>query len=138
MVEKNNFFINKMKAWQGSMAISDYRGIVSPAYYVCEIYNEKVYGKYIHYLLRNQLYIPEFRRLSTGMRIGQWDLNINDFMNIEVIIPTLEEQKNIVEYLEKKCTDIDRIIEKKEELIIELEVYKKSLIYECVTGKKEI
>lgn len=138
LVDVNDFVINKMKAWQGSMAISNYRGIVSPAYYVCEIYNKEIFGKYLHYLLRNQLYIPEFRRLSTGMRIGQWDLNINDFMNIEIIIPSIKEQQEIVEYLDKKCVEIDKLIDKKEQLILELENYKKSLIYECVTGKKEI
>lgn len=138
LVDIGDLVINKMKAWQGSMAISGYRGIVSPAYYVCDIYNDNIYRKYLHYLLRNQLYIPEFRRLSTGMRVGQWDLNINDFMNIPIIIPSIEEQQEIVEFLDKKCVEIDKLIDKKEQLILELENYKKSLIYECVTGKKEI
>lgn len=138
LVDVNDFVVNKMKAWQGSMAVSSYRGIVSPAYHVCEIYNKKIYNKYLHYLLRNQLYIPEFRRLSTGMRVGQWDLSIDDFMNIKVVVPELKEQINIVNYLDKKCEDINNIIEKKYKLIEELNRYKKSLIYECVTGKKEI
>ena len=53
-------------------------------------------------------------------------------------LPNIEEQNSIVEYLEKKCTGIDNAIEQKQNLIEKLTEYKKSLIYECVTGKKEI
>ena len=81
VVSKGNFVINKMKAWQGSMAVSEYDGIVSPAYYVCS-FTRDVHKKYIHYLLRDASYKPEYMRLSTGMRIGQWDLNIDDFLRI--------------------------------------------------------
>jgi len=57
---------------------------------------------------------------------------------LPVILPSLEEQQQIVEYLDKKVSEIDNLIAKKESLISEMEEYKKSLIYECVTGKKEI
>lgn len=76
-----------MKAWQGSLAISKYEGIVSPAYYVCEFRNAAVDKNYIHHLLRCVAYAQEFERLSTGMRIGQWDLGIDDFMLVPVILP---------------------------------------------------
>lgn len=137
-VEVGDFVINKMKAWQGSMAVSDYQGIVSPAYHVCSFKTNELNKKYFHYLLRNQLYLPEFRRLSTGLRIGQWDLGFEDFKQLPYLFPPLEEQNQIVEYLDKKTSEIDTLITKKEALIAELEEYKKSLIYECVTGKKEI
>ena len=135
-VEVGDFVINKMKAWQGSMAVSDYQGIVSPAYHVCSFKTNELNKKYFHYLLRNQLYLPEFRRLSTGLRIGQWDLGFEDFKQLPYLFPPLEEQNQIVEYLDKKTSEIDTLITKKEALIAELEEYKKSLIYECVTGKK--
>ena len=137
-VGKGDFVVNKMKAWQGSMALSDYEGIISPAYHVCEIINKNINKKYFHYLLRNQLYLPEYLRLSTGMRIGQWDLSFDDFANLLFVIPSYNEQQEIVDYIDKKIPEIDSLISKKEQLISELESYKKSLIYEYVTGKKEV
>ena len=137
-VEKGDFVINKMKAWQGSMAVSEYTGIISPAYHVCKFTNKNINKKYFHYLLRNQLYLPEFRRLSTGLRIGQWDLGFEDFKNLVFILPSDKEQMEIVVLLDKKCSEIDKLISNKEKIIEELEQYKKSLIYEYVTGKKEV
>lgn len=137
-VEIGDFVINKMKAWQGSMAVSNYNGIISPAYHVCQIINPNVFKRYFHHLMRNQLYIPEYTRLSTGMRIGQWDLSFDDFRNLPFIIPPMDEQIEIADYIDRKCAEIDTLISKKEQLITELEAYKKSLIYEYVTGKKEV
>lgn len=137
-VEIGDFVINKMKAWQGSMAVSNYNGIISPAYHVCQIINPNVFKRYFHHLMRNQLYIPEYTRLSTGMRIGQWDLSFDDFRNLPFIIPPMDEQIEIADYIDRKCSEIDTLISKKEQLITELEAYKKSLIYEYVTGKKEV
>lgn len=138
VVNKGDFVINKMKAWQGSMAVSECDGIVSPAYHVCEITNNRIFKKYFHYLLRNQQYLPEYLRLSTGMRIGQWDLGFDDFKNIPFIIPSYAEQQEIAEYIDEKCSEIDNLILYKEQLVAQIENYKQSLIYECVTGKKEV
>lgn len=138
VVDIGDFVINKMKAWQGSMAISKYRGIVSPAYHICTVDKRHLNLMYFHYLLRNKSYLPEYTRLSTGMRVGQWDLGFDDFKNLSFIIPSKQEQQEIVSYLDTKCSEIDKLIEKKEQLITELETYKKSLIYEYVTGKKEV
>ena len=60
LVDIGDFVINKMKAWQGSMAVSDYRGIISPAYYICYFTNEDINKRYIHYLLRNESYKDEY------------------------------------------------------------------------------
>ena len=120
------------------MAVSDFAGIVSPAYHVCEITNPTLNKRYLHHLLRNHLYIPEYTRLSTGMRIGQWDLGFDDFKNLPFIIPPIDEQAEIVEYIENGLSQYDTLIAKKTALLTELETYKKSLIYEYVTGKKEV
>ena len=138
VVNKGDLVINKMKAWQGSMAVSDYDGIVSPAYHVCIITNPEINIKYLHYLLRNQQYLPEYRRLSTGLRIGQWDLGFEDFRNIPFILPPFDEQEEIVEFIENKLNLIDELIAQKEAFLTELDSYKASLIFECVTGKKEV
>lgn len=136
-VKPGYLVINKMKAWQGSMGVSDFEGIVSPAYFIFEFIDDSFDRKYIHYLLRSS-YKDEFRRLSGGIREGQWDLSPEGFLNTLVIIPSLEEQKQIVAFLDKKCTQIDSIIADKKEQLEVLENYKKSVIYEYVTGKKEV
>lgn len=133
VVSKGNFVINKMKAWQGSMAVSEYDGIVSPAYYVCT-FTRKVYKRYFHYLLRDASYKPEYLRLSTGMRIGQWDLNIDDFLRIKAIFPPVPEQQNIANYLDEKCVEIDSLIGLQEQMIEKLKAYKQSVITEVVTN----
>lgn len=132
VVSKGNFVINKMKAWQGSMAVSEYDGIVSPAYYVCS-FTREVCKKYVHYLLRDASYKPEYLRLSTGMRIGQWDLNIEDFLRIKTILPPVEEQQCIADYLDLKCGEIDSLIALQEQMIEKLKAYRQSVITEAVT-----
>ena len=135
----NDLVINKMKAWSGSLAISDYEGIVSPAYYTCKINYQYVTKRFIHHYLRNKYLVGVYEMYSAGMRVGQWDLSIDDFLNIEIAIPpSLEEQELIATYLDKQCTTIDRLIDIKQRKIDRLEEYKKTLVYEYVTGKKEV
>lgn len=136
-VKPGSLVINKMKAWQGSMGVSDFKGIVSPAYFIFEFIDDSFDRKYIHYLLRSS-YKDEFRRLSGGIREGQWDLSPEGFLNTLVILPSLEEQKQIVSFLDKKCREIDSIIADKKKQLDILDSYKKSIIYEYVTGKKEV
>lgn len=135
-VQKGELVLNKMKTWQGSLAVSNYEGIVSPAYYVCEFTNNEIDKNYIHYLLRNKMYAQEFERLSTGLRVGQWDLSIDDFLNTLIIYPpTKAEQTKIARFLDKKCAQIVSIIEESKKSIEEYKSWKQSVIFEAVTGK---
>lgn len=136
-VKPGNLVINKMKAWQGSLAVSEYEGIVSPAYYVYYFSDSSLVKKYFHYLVR-ACYKDEFRRLSGGIREGQWDLPSEAFDNTLMIIPSMKEQKEIVSYLDKKCSEIDSLISEKKKQLEKLSSYKQSMIYEYVTGKKEV
>ena len=139
LVKPGNLVINKMKAWQGSMAISNLRGIVSPAYYTFEVDNERFNLRFLHYALRNPAYKQEYMRISAGLRVGQWDLNKNEFKNLKYAFPAnKEEQKAIADYLDEKISQIDALIIEKENVISEYENYKKSMIYEYVTGKKRV
>jgi len=126
-----------MKAWQGSVAVSDYEGIVSPAYYVYHFLDDVFNKRYFHHLLRS-CYKEEFMRLSGGIRTGQWDLSSNNLDNIILLVPPKNEQDNIVEYLDNRLPQIDSLIAEKESLINDLDAYKKSLIYEVVTGKRRV
>lgn len=132
-VRIGDFVVNKMKAWQGSLAVSDYNGIVSPAYYVYEFTSNEIHKKYLHYLLRSKCYADEFRRLSAGIRIGQWDLAKEDFETAYIVIPPLSEQQKIVNFLDTKCTQADTLLTKVETQIDKLKQYKQSLITETVT-----
>lgn len=131
LVDVGDFVINKMKAWQGSMAVSGYRGIISPAYYICR-FTAPVHKRYIHYLLRNETYKAEYMRLSTGLRVGQWDLNVDDFLHIPMVLPPLPEQQSIADFLDKKCGEIDEMVSLQEKIVEELKAYKQSVITEAV------
>lgn len=131
-VKPGNFVVNKMKAWQGSVAVSDYEGIVSPAYYVYEFTDNAFDKRYFHHLLRG-CYKDEFMRLSGGMRVGQWDLSSDDLNNTLILIPPLDEQKKIAEFLDAKCSEIDALITEIQAQIETLEQYKRSTIIETVT-----
>ncbi len=116
LVEVGNLAINKMKAWQGSVAVSPYRGIVSPAYFVYKPLTENN-SKFLHYLLRSDIYIKQYERNSGGVRNDQWDLNPERFRKLEVPIPLKAEQTKTANYLDEKTACIDQIIEKKQKLI---------------------
>lgn len=81
-------------------------------------------------------FIEQFNLLGTGTTFKE--ISLKNFINFLVPLPPLSEQKEIAYYLDEKCTDIDTIIKNKQEVIKKLEDYKKSMIYEYVTGKKEV
>lgn len=136
-VRKGQLVINKMKAWQGSLAVSDYDGIVSPAYFIYDFVDKEYNHKYFHYLVRS-CYKEEFKRISGGIREGQWDLSPEGFSNTLVLLPSIEEQNEILDYILQKEIEINAIIADKKRQLDILAEYKKSLIYEYVTGKKEV
>ena len=131
-VQEGDFVVNKMKAWQGSMAVSSFQGIVSPAYYVYRFKNDKFYKKYLHFLLRSKCYADEFRRLSAGIRIGQWDLSRNDFESTYVAVPPLEEQRAIADYIESQLAKVDTLIENVQLQIEQLQRYKQAIVSKYV------
>ncbi len=133
-VNRGDFVINKMKAWQGSMALSGYDGIVSPAYHVFKFRSEGLWPRYAHYLLRCSSLSDLWRGLSTGLRVGQWDLHVDDFLNTYIPLPPLNEQRRIADYLDAKCTEVDTAISHAEALISEYELYEQALITHTVNS----
>ena len=133
LVNEGDFVLNKMKCWMGSLGVSEYRGIVSPSYIVMEPLSEN-HNKYLHYLLRSDTYISQYKRLSYGVRPGQWDFHFEDFRELPCIIPPIEEQIEIVKYINSMMTDLDQIIEKEEKKLKLLKQYKKSFLSENVKG----
>ena len=94
--------------------------------------------KYLEYLFKTPQCISEFRKKSTGIAAGLTRLYTDGLFSIECPFPAKDEQAQIVEYLNGKCEQIDRLITIKQAKIDKLSEYKKSLIYEYVTGKKEV
>ena len=132
LVEPGDFVFNKMKCWQGSLGVSDYRGIVSPSYTVCQP-KRNFYGKYMHHLLRSKRYIQEFARLSYGVRVGQWELRFHDFKDLVIPLPSLTEQTQIANFLDTKTKQIDKLIQNKEQKIKLLQEKRTAVINHAVT-----
>ena len=128
--------MNKMKTWQGSIAISEHEGIVSPAYFVYqpdENTNQKAYSRFIHYLLRNPVYIAQYLRRSKGIRVNQWDLDPDEFQKIELLLPSYTEQTQIANFLDHETAKIDTLIEKQRRLIELLKEKRQAVISHAVT-----
>ena len=110
-------------------------GIVTSAYVTLRKRNENLNPKYMYYYLHSFDINKGFYAMGSGVRQG---LNYEGIRKLEMLFPSIEEQRTIVEFLEVKCEKIDNLISLKEEKIEKLQEYKKSLIYEYVTGKKEV
>lgn len=110
-------------------------GFGSSELYVIRCIN--IEKEFMFYFLQNNLFKDKCVSTMTGTG-GLKRVSAYEIKNYEIYIPPVEEQKEIVNYLDLKCIEIDKLISKKQEIISELENYKKSLIYECVTGKKEV
>ena len=130
--------INKMKAWQGSLGISEYKGIVSPAYITCKTDTKLLNRNYFHHLLRCQSYIDEYNRLSFGVRNDQWDMRYVDFKYVPVLLPPPKEQAEIANYINEKTAKIDQIIITINDQIEKLKELRKTLINDVVTGKIKV
>ena len=110
------------------------RGIITSAYIDLVPY-PNVNSAYYHYLLHALDVKKVFYNMGNGVRQG---LNYSEFSKLMLLTPPQEEQKEIADYLDKKCSEIDSIIADKKAQLETMEKYKKSLIYEYVTGKREV
>lgn len=131
LVRIGDFAINKMKSWQGSYGVSNFEGIVSPAYYVCKL--KFPYKDFFSNAIRCKAYIPFFTQYSKGIRVDQWDLSPIALKNIPFFEPPLPEQQAIVTYLDTKVAKIDEYISIAEKKIAALEELKQTIIAEAVT-----
>ena len=137
IVAIGDIVFNKYKAHSGVFFVSPFSGIVTFNYSVYRCF-PNCYAKYFEYQYKTHGCISEFRTRMHGVGNSISPLYTKDLMKIKVVYPPLDEQKEIANYLDAKCAEIDKLIAKKEQLVKELESYKKSLIYEVVTGKREV
>ena len=141
--------MNSMNMIVGASGVSDYFGCVSPVYYTFYDDTENhVTAKFCEYIFRSRAMMRVLFSLGKGIyaivrgddRVNTCRLKVSkeDLKSLKLPLPSVDEQQEIVKYLDQKLSDIDTLIAKKEQLISELETYKKSLIYEYVTGKREV
>ena len=140
LVHIGDFAMNHMDLLTGWVDVSKYEGVTSPDYRVFGLIDKDSYcGQYYLYLMQMCYTNRIFYGLGQGVSgLGRWRLQADKFLNFSITVPGYEEQKEIASYLDRKCSAIDELIAKKEQYLSEIENYKKSLIYEYVTGKKEV
>lgn len=135
-VEAGDFVIS-MRSFQGGLEYSENTGSISSAYVMLIPNTEMVYPPFYKWLFKSSLYINALQSTSDLVRDGQ-AMRYSNFAKVRLYSVPTEEQCEIAEYLDEKCSAIDTLIAKKEQLLSELEIYKKYLIYEYVTGKREV
>lgn len=129
-IEPGDLVIHGMDGFAGAIGISDSRGKSSPVLVVCDSDENK---RFIMYYLRTMAYNDVFSALATGIRVRSCDLRWNKLAELPYILPSQEEQKRIVSFLDGKCTQIDVLIANVQSQIEKLKAYKQSLITEVVT-----
>lgn len=131
---KNDIVMNIMLAWKRSQGVSQYDGIVSPAYCVFRRKDDApIDMRYIHYLIRTDRYADEYKCHSTGIIDSRLRLYPDKFLALESHVPPLSEQTAIAAYLDGKCAAIDAIITEAKASIDEYKSWKASVIFETVT-----
>lgn len=137
LVYENDVVVNIILCWMGAIGRSAYFGVTSPAY---DVYSPKqnTNSKFYHYLFRTNGFSGDCYKVGRGIMAMRWRTYSDQFRAIKVVSPPQSEQEEIVEYLDEKCEGIDDLIAKKQQYLTEIENYKISLIYEYVTGKKEV
>ena len=134
IVHPGQFVMIIMLAWNGSYAVSDLEGIISPAYCVFD-FRIDCNKKYYDYLLRTKAYCGAFKTQSRGIIDSRLRLYPYKFYAFRTLVPPIEEQNAIVDYIESKTTKIDDMIESLKSEIERLTEYKQRLISDVVTGQ---
>lgn len=134
-IDVGDLVVHGMDGFAGSIGISDSRGKASPVLNVLETDQNK---RYIMYYLRSMAYSDVFLALATGIRVRSCDLRWNKLAELSYPVPPLNEQNAIVKHIDSVLSKADAVIADKKAQLATLDEYKKSLIFEYVTGKKEV
>jgi type I restriction enzyme S subunit len=137
LVMPGDIVINKMKAWQGSLGISRYKGITSPDYVVMTPVGEH-FSTYIHYLLRARPMPSVYHTISNGIRIDQWRMEPDRFLKLPVFLPPQSEQMRIAETIEQRVDQLRKLAEITTTSISRLSEFRAALISAAVTGHIDV
>jgi restriction endonuclease, S subunit len=136
-VYKKDIVVNIILAWMGSIGISEYDGVTSPAYDIYEPL-EGVCSKFFHYLFRTEAFAGQCYKYGKGIMKMRWRTYSDDFKTIEIPIPDYNSQVNIVKFLDNKLKIINQLIDIKQEQIENINKQRQTLIYDYVTGKRRV
>ncbi len=134
-IDVGDLVVHGMDGFAGAIGISDSRGKASPVLNVLETEQDK---RYIMYYLRSMAYGDVFIAMATGIRVRSCDLRWNKLSELFYPIPPIDEQRAIVAHIDKILQQTNEIIADKKVQLATLELYKKALVFEYVTGKKEV
>ena len=134
-IDVGDLVVHGMDGFAGAIGISDSRGKASP---VLNVLDTKQNKRYIMYFLRSMAYSDVFLALATGIRVRSCDLRWNKLAELFYPVPPIEEQDAIVQHIDDVLHKVNEVIAQKKDQLSVLEAYKKSLIFEYVTGKKEV
>ncbi len=137
LVQPGDIAYNKMRAWQGAIGVSKYRGIVSPAYVVQRPKNRLI-SRYLHYLMRTSAFATEAERWSYGITSDMWSLRPEHFKMIYSCVPSLAEQAAIVRYLDQTTAGIGAAVARTRRQIELFNEYRTRLIADVVSGKLDV
>lgn len=138
IVKKNDLVFNKLNPGLARFGTSEFDGITSPDFSVYIVDNKKCTAKFLQHLLKTYKYVAKIKGDCTGVGDGFARLYSEQLYRFVVSLPPIEELHSIVAYIDSKCIEIDTLIADKKRQLDILAEYKKSLIYEYVTGKKEV
>lgn len=127
-----DFVLNNQQAWRGSVGVSNYDGIISPAYFVYKI-SESCHSRFMNYLLRDSSMVQQYETASRGVGTIQRNIFAPWLLESLIALPSFEEQKIIATYLDTRCAEIDTLVTDIQSQIEVLEEYKRSVITEAVT-----
>ena len=134
-IEPGDLVVHGMDGFAGSIGVSDSRGKASPVLIVLDTEQDK---KFLMYYLRTVAYKNVFVGLATGIRVRSCDLRWPKLAELPYLLPPLPEQREIAEYLDRAVTRIDAVVARRKAQVEKLEAFKRSLIQEYVTGKREV
>src|SRR5699024_4714297 len=129
IVRPGDLVFNKLRTWQGGLGVSGHHGIVSPAYFVCRP-TSKTFPRYLHYLLRSNVYLAELTRISKWMPPSQFDIPWEQLKNLPIIVPPIEEQRRIADFLDAEVMRIVRLTDARRSQLQAFEERELSLISE--------
>ncbi len=137
--KRHDLVMNIMWAWMGALGVSDYDGIVSPAY---GVYRQKIANtfnsEYLEYLLKTTKYIEHYNRVSTGLHSSRLRFYGHMFFNMKLGFPCLDEQSEIIVRIKNQTSKIELAVENLANQIEKLKEYKTTLINDAVTGKIKV
>lgn len=136
LFDENDIIYGKINPQLGKVTYPRFKGLCSADSYALSVDTKKIEIEFLLYWFLTKKFIN--RTILESMRMGMPKINREDLMKLEVVLPSLEEQKEVINKIKRKNDIIDKSISIKEKKIELLEEYKKSLIYEYVTGKKEV